>query len=42
MPREQKTMLAITIHAACADDAKEKAQVALHCYAGQVVALMHA
>jgi hypothetical protein len=41
-PREQKAMLAITIHAACADDAKEKAQVALRCYAGQLMALIRA
>ena len=40
--REQKAMLAISIHAACADDAKEKAQVAMRCYASLVVALMRA
>jgi hypothetical protein len=40
--REQKAMLAITIHAACADDAKDETQLALRCCAGQVMALMRA
>jgi hypothetical protein len=40
--REQKAMLAITIHAACVDDAKDEAQHTLRCYAGLVMALMRA
>ncbi len=41
-PREQKAMLAITIHANCADDEKDKARLALRHHAGQVMALMRA
>jgi hypothetical protein len=40
--REQKAMLAITIHDACAADAKGGTQLALRYHAGQVVALMRA
>lgn len=41
-PRERKAMFAITIHAACADGAKDEARGALCCHAGQVMALIRA